>query len=117
MNTWGGGKSYLKIKDNAGIGTNGCKLAMHTFRLRIVRFLALRALELCEGLPMGLGRPKTMLTLRVRHIYCNDCRIWLPGRARSWTRSPGECPEVLRAAPSAGVLANQSQQGGEELED
>lgn len=64
MNTWGGGKNYLKIKDNAGTRTNGYKLAMHTFRLGIVRFLMLRALTHCEGLPMGLARPKNKLVLR-----------------------------------------------------
>jgi len=78
VNTWGGGKSYSKIKDNAGIRTNGYRLAMHTFGLRFVRFLMLRALELCEGLPVGLVRPKTTLALRIRHIYSNDCKIWLP---------------------------------------
>lgn len=49
MNTWGGEKSCLKIKDNAGIRTNGYEVAMHTFRLGIVRFLMLNTLILCEG--------------------------------------------------------------------
>lgn len=61
MNTWGGGKSYLKIKDNTGTRTNGYKLAMHTFRSGIVRFLMLRALTLCEGLPMGFVRAGSKL--------------------------------------------------------
>lgn len=63
MNTWEGGKSYLKIKDNAGTRTNGYKLDMHTFGLGIVRFLMLRALRLHEGLPMDLVRQKPELVL------------------------------------------------------
>lgn len=64
MNTWGGEKCYLKIKDNVGTRTNGYKVAMHTFRLGIVRFLMLNTLMLYEGQSLGLVRPKVKLVLR-----------------------------------------------------
>lgn len=54
----------MKIKDNAGTRTNGYEVAMHTFRLGIVRFLMLNTLMLCEGQSMGLVRPKLKVVLR-----------------------------------------------------
>lgn len=44
------GEELFKLKDNIGTGTNGCKLAMNKFKLRIKRkFLIVRAVRFCNS--------------------------------------------------------------------
>lgn len=56
------GEELFKPKDNIGTRTNGCKLTVNKFKLRIERmFLVVRAMRFCNGF---FNQSKLISTLR-----------------------------------------------------